>query len=268
MIMIDLSLLKEQITPYIKEAGARIRDTHSSPIHEKAGHFNFVTDADVANQEYLREKLSAALPQACFFAEEQENAALTDEYTWVVDPIDGTLNFMLNRHFSCVSIGLLYEKQPVLGMVYNPFTDELFSAIRGQGAFCNDKPIHASNAQFNKSLTTLGTAPYNAELFEATVYCIHEFLTLGGDIRRTGSAALDLTDVACGRTDTFVELILSPWDFSAGALIVTEAGGVFDMPYNKNGIDFGKPAAILASNQNCYKNALDIVLKAKELIEE
>lgn len=267
MIMIDLSLLKEQITPYIKEAGARIRDTHSSPIHEKAGHFNFVTDADVANQEFLREKLSALLPQACFFAEEQENAALTDEYTWIVDPIDGTLNFMLNRHFSCVSIGLTHNRVPVLGMVYNPFTDELFSAIKGQGAFCNETPIHVSSSRFEKSLTTLGTAPYNAELFDATIYCIREFLTRGGDIRRTGSAALDLCDVASARTDTFVELILSPWDFAAGALIVMEAGGVFDMPYSENGIDFGKPTAIFASNQPCREKALEIVMKAKELIK-
>lgn len=266
--MTDLTLLKAQITPIIKEAGARIRDTHSSPVHEKEGHFNFVTDTDVAIQEFLRGKLSAILPQSCFFAEEQENTALTDAYTWVVDPIDGTLNFMRNRHFSCVSIGLLYEKQPVLGMIYNPFTDELFSAIKGKGAFCNDKPIHVSDAHFEKSLTTLGTAPYNEELFDATIYCINEFLTRGGDIRRTGSAALDLTDVATGRTDTFVELILSPWDFSAGALLVTEAGGVFDMPYNENGIDFGKPAAILASNQNCYEKAREVCMAAKGLIKK
>ena len=103
--MIDLSLLKEQITPVIKQAGARIRDTHSSPIHEKAGHFNFVTDADVANQEFLREKLSALLPQACFFAEEQENAALTDEYTWIVDPIDGTQSFVKHHPYFGIYAG-------------------------------------------------------------------------------------------------------------------------------------------------------------------
>lgn len=266
--MTDLTLLKTQITPYIKEAGARIRDTHSSPVHEKEGHYNFVTDADVANQEFLREKLSALLPEACFFAEEQENAELTNEYTWVVDPIDGTLNFMRNRHFSCVSIGLLYNKQPVLGMVYNPFTDELFSAIRGEGAYCNGTPLHVTKNCFEKALTTIGTAPYNAELHQATIYCMGEFLTRGGDIRRTGSAALDLCDVACGRTDVFVELILSPWDFSAGALIVTEAGGVFEMPYNENGIFFGKPAAIFASNHAAHDKALEIVMQAKGLIKK
>jgi len=266
--MVNLSLLKEQITPFIKQAGARIRDTHSSPVHEKTGHYNFVTDADVANQEFLREKLSSLLPQACFFAEEQENAALTDEYTWIVDPIDGTLNFMLNRHFSCVSIGLTRNRVPVLGLVYNPFTDELFSAIKGEGAFCNDLPIHVSSSRFEKSLTTIGTAPYNAELHEATVHLFKEYLTRGGDVRRTGSAALDLCDVACARTDTFVELILSPWDFAAGALIVMEAGGIFDMPYNENGIDFGKPAAIFASNHPCHDQALEIVMKAKELIKK
>ena len=266
--MIDLHFIKAAVTPVIRQAGQRIRTTHSSPVHEKAGHYNFVTDTDVAIQEYLRGELSIILPAARFFAEEQENAALTEDYTWVVDPIDGTLNFMLNRHFSCVSIALLKEKTPALGMIYNPFTDELFTAIKDEGAFCNDAPIHVSESRFEKSLTTLGTAPYNAELHEATVYCMHEFLTKGGDIRRTGSAALDLTDVAAGRTDTFVELILSPWDFAAGALLVTEAGGCFDMPYNENGIDFGKPAAIFASNPFTREKALEIVQKAKELIKE
>lgn len=266
--MIDLSLLKSKVTPVIKEAGTRIRNTVASPVHEKAGHYNFVTDTDVAIQEFLRTELMQLLPDARFFAEEQENASLTNDFTWVVDPIDGTLNFMRERHFSCVSIALLKDRTPVMGLVYNPFTDELFSAIKGCGAFCNDKPIHVAENVFEKSLTTIGTSPYNAELHKATVYCLEKFLTQGGDIRRTGSAALDLSDVASGRTDSFVELILSPWDFAAGALLVTEAGGIFDMPYNENGIDFGKPACIFASSKTTYQKALEIVMKAKELIEE
>lgn len=265
--MIDLALLKSQVAPIIKEAGARIRNTFASPVHEKSGHYNFVTDTDVAIQEFLRKELKDLLPDSCFFAEEQENAALTGDFTWVVDPIDGTLNFMRERHFSCVSIALLKDRIPVLGLVYNPFTDELFSAIKGCGAFCNDKPLHVADNPFERALTTLGTSPYYGELHKATVYCIDQFLAQGGDIRRTGSAALDLSDVASGRTDIFVELILSPWDFAAGALIVTEAGGIFEMPYNENGLDFSKPACIFASNQTCYRKALDIVMQAKELIE-
>lgn len=265
--MIDLHVIKANVTPAILEAGERIRTTVASPVHEKPGHYNYFTDTDVAVQEFLRGELAKVLPEARFFAEEQENAALTDDYTWVVDPIDGTLNFMRNRHFSSVSVALLKDKTPVLGMVFNPYTNELFSAIKGEGAYCNDTRLHVSSTHFEESLTTIGTAPYNAELHEATVYCIHEFLTHGGDIRRTGSAALDLSDVAAGRTDTFVELILSPWDFAAGALIVTESGGCFDMPYNENGIDFGKPAAIFASNPFTHEKALEIIRKAKELIK-
>ena len=265
--MENLSLIKEKLTPVIKEAGIRIKNTVASPVHEKAGHYNFVTDTDVAIQEFLRKELMVILPDSCFFAEEQENASLTDDFTWVVDPIDGTLNFMRERHFSCVSIGLLKDREPVLGMVYNPYTDELFSAIKGNGAFCNEKPIHVTDNHFEKALITLGTAPYNAELHRATIYCIEKCLTTGGDIRRTGSAALDLSDVASGRTDAFIELILSPWDFAAGALLVREAGGIFELPYNENGIDFGKPACIFASNINSHDRALEIIMQAKELIE-
>lgn len=265
--MHDLKQVKQMLLPVIREAGTRIKETSASPVHEKAGHYNFVTDTDVAVQEFLRQELKSVLPDARFFAEEQENASLTDDYTWVVDPIDGTINFMHNRHFSCVSIALLKDKEPVLGMIFNPYADELFFAIKGEGAFCNDVPIHVSSNTFEKALTTLGTCPYNAELHQATVYCLEKFLTLGGDIRRTGSAALDLCDLASGRSDVFVELVLSPWDFAAGALLVREAGGVFDMPYNDNGIDFGKPGCIFTCNPVCHERALDIVMKAKELIK-
>ena len=120
---------------------------------------------------------------------------------------------------------------------------------------------------FDKALTAIGTAPYYAELAEATSYCFHQFLTQGGDIRRVGSAAIDCCDVACGRSDIFCELRLSPWDFAAGALLIMEAGGSFMMPYEPE-IDFGKPACILAANPACRKDALRIVQEAKKLIKQ
>ena len=193
---------------------------------------------------------------------------MTDAYTWVVDPLDGTYNFIRSRGCSCVSIGLLKDKRPVLGLVYQPYTDELYSAIRGEGAFLNDQPIHVTHNPLEKALTAIGTAPYYAELADATCYCLHEFLTRGGDIRRVGSAAIDCCDVACGRADIFCELELSPWDFAAGALLIEEAGGVFMMPYNEGErVDFSRPAAILATNAECRDAALAIVRKARELIK-
>lgn len=264
--MIDLHQLLTKTSALIKEAGERIKSTSVSPAHEKWGHYNFVTETDVAVQEFLREGLTVLLPGCRFFAEEQENDALTNDYTWVVDPVDGTYNFIRCRYASCVSIGLMKDKEPVLGLIFQPYTDELYTASKGEGAFLNGKAIHVTDQPFEKSLVAIGTSPYYAELANATAYCFHQFLTCGGDIRRVGSAALDCCDLAAGRADIFCELKLSPWDFAAGALLIREAGGVFEMPYNEH-IDFGKPACILAANPQCISRAREIVLKAKEYIK-
>ena len=265
--MVNLQEIQDRVALYIREAGARILHVSKTMVHEKSGHYNFVTETDVAIQEYLRTELTRLIPDCRFFAEEQENEGLTDDYTWVVDPIDGTMNFILHRHASCISIALLKDRVPVLGMVYQPYWDELYTAIRGEGAYLNGVPIHVSDRPFDKALTAIGTAPYYAELAEATSYCFHQFLTQGGDIRRVGSAAIDCCDVACGRSDIFCELRLSPWDFAAGALLIMEAGGSFMMPYEPE-IDFGKPACILAANPACQKDALRIVQEAKKLIKQ
>ena len=263
--MIDPYNVLERASAHIREAGARVAHVSKASIHEKNGHCNYVTETDIAVEEYLKSELPPIVPGSCFFAEEQENEALTDAYTWMVDPIDGTTNFIMGRHASCVSVALLRHRIPVLSIIYQPYLDELFTAVRGHGAFLNGRPIHVSDQPFPKALTALGTSPYYAELAHATAYCFERFLTKGGDIRRVGSAALDCCDIACGRADIYFELRLSPWDYAAGALLVTEAGGKFEMPYEQN-IDFGKSACVLASNPLCYDDALKILQDAKPLI--
>ena len=113
----------------------------------------------------------------------------------------------------------------------------------------HERPAHPCPTEnaFDNALIAFGTSPYYAHLAAATAYCFHQFLTRSGDLRRVGSAALDCCDLACGRADVFFELLLSPWDFAAGALLIEEAGGVFTMPYEAE-TDFGKPACILAAN--------------------
>ncbi len=263
--MTDLHSVLSRCVPLIREAGARIAHVSETSVHEKAGHCNYVTETDVAIEEYLKVELLRSLPGSRFFAEEQENEQLTDAYTWVVDPIDGTMNFIAGRRASCVSVALLHEKKPVLSMIYQPFADELFTAIRGEGALLNGRPIRVSDKPFEKALTDMGTAPYYAELAHATAFCFERFLTLGNDIRRVGSAALDCCDIACGRADIFFELRLSPWDYAAGALLITEAGGEFRMPWETE-TDFGKPACILAANPRCIEQALRVLEEAKRYL--
>ena len=264
--MIDLYSVLERASAHVREAGARILHVSKTAVQEKSGHYNYVTETDIAIEAYLKTELLQIVPGSRFFAEEQENAALADAYTWMVDPIDGTMNFIMHRHASCVSVALLKDKVPVLSMIYQPYLDEMFTAVRGQGAFLNGRPIHASSRPFDKALTDLGSTPYYAEYASATAYCFEQFLTQGGDIRRVGSAALDCCDIACGRADIYFELKLSPWDYAAGALLITEAGGKFAMPYEEK-IDFGKAACILAANPLCYEKALKIIRDAKPLIK-
>ncbi|MBQ9197958.1 MAG: inositol monophosphatase [Clostridia bacterium] len=220
-------IMLNAIADAAREAGAIVLRAHDAAVHQKEGHFNFVTDADVAVQNYLKTALLQALPEARFFSEEQENEPLTDAPTFVVDPIDGTLNFMRNRRASAVSIGLLKNKAPVMAAVYNPYADEMFTAEQGKGAFCNGKPIHVSASLPENALVAMGTSPYDPELAAKSMAFARDFLLRAGDIRRVGAAALDLADVACGRADVYYELRIRPWDAAAGSLLVTEAGGRF-----------------------------------------
>ncbi len=250
--------LLNQIAACARQAGEIILNSHKSSVHAKEGHFNYVTDIDVKVQDFLRSSLLSLLPQASFYAEEQENGLFPEGLVFVVDPIDGTINFMRNRKCSVVSIGLLNNKEAVMGVVYNPYSDEMYTAEKGEGAFCNGERIHVSSTEITDALVSVGTTPYNAEFSVEGMRIASDFLRVSGDLRRTGSAAQDLCDVASGRTDIYYELQLSPWDYAAGSIIVQEAGGVFvsighDRPY------FDSVCGVLACNRECEKVARQIM---------
>ncbi len=192
-----------------REAGRMMLDRQEAAIHRKEGHYNFVTERDLQIQEFLRERLASLLPGSRFFSEEQDNEGLTNEPTWMVDPIDGTINFMRDRGFSCVSVALLKDREPCLGMVYDPYRGEVFSAQLGQGALLNGQPTQVSQEPFHRGLLTMGTSPYAPRLADISMKAAHLMLKQGGDLRRSGSAALDLCWVACGRTELYYELALS-----------------------------------------------------------
>ncbi|MBR5108706.1 MAG: inositol monophosphatase [Clostridia bacterium] len=247
-----------RILELAREAGRIMLKYRAAAAHQKEGHFNFVTDADVAVQAFLKKELLSLLPSSRFFAEEQDNEPLGDAPTFVVDPIDGTLNFMRGRNMSAVSIGLLEHRQPVLGVICNPYADEVFSAEAGKGAWLNGRKITVSSTPFDKTMVCFGTSPYDADLVSRSMDAARQFLLRAGDLRRSGSAAIDLCDVACGRADIFFELRLRPWDVAAGSLIVREAGGAFvslghDRPY------YDDACGILACNQSCEAFAREIL---------
>ena len=240
--------MREKLMQIAREAGNLFSARSLSEIEQKEGHANFVTNIDREVEEYLQQSLLSLLPGSRIIGEEKENEALTDVPTWIVDPVDGTTNLIHDYRCSAVSVALCENRKPVVGLVWQPYMKEMFYAEAGRGATLNGAPIHVSEHPFDRALIAFGTAPYHAELAEKSMKLALVFLRSCADIRRSGSAAVDLAWLACGRHDAFFELNLKPWDYAAGSLIVREAGGVFRMPLDPGEIRYDRPAAVLASS--------------------
>ncbi len=220
--------LINEVCSLVKDCGKVIlgADREKMAIDTK-GVADLVTEYDTRIQEQLAVGLKKIMPEAKFIGEEGSSDELTDDsYAFIVDPIDGTTNFIKDYHMSAISVALLKGREAVAGVVYNPYLDEIFYAIKGQGAFCNGKRISVSSQPMSNALVLFGTSPYKKELFKKTTEILAEYFYEALDIRRCGSAALDLCSVACGRAELYFELQVSPWDFAAGKLLVEEAGGV------------------------------------------
>jgi myo-inositol-1(or 4)-monophosphatase len=252
-----------QVEAVIHNSAKILRGLKILNVTTKEGHANFVTDADKRIQEYLGEELTRILPGSTVFGEEKENNALGEEPTWVVDPIDGTLNYMHGLGHSAISVALAEGRSLRLAAIYNPYRDEMFTAQAGHGARLNGEIIRCSETPFERSLVFYGTSPYDQRLVRATFSAAESLMLKTADLRRMGSAALDLAYIACGRADVFFEYSLSPWDYAAGALLVKEAGGEFKLLGMDNSVlDFSKPAAVFASNKPCHGPALEIIQAA------
>jgi len=240
----------EPICDLVRECGLFIKSVDRShiDIDAKDGHANFVTNYDRKVQERLREGLAEIAPDAHFIGEEGTTQPFSPEGRFfIVDPIDGTMNFIKDYHVSSISVALIADGAAELGVVYNPYLDEMFCARRGGGAFCNGRPIHVSSAPLERALVLFGTSPYREELGKRSFELAYEYFKAAADVRRSGSAALDLCSVAAGRADLYFELHLSPWDHAAGALIVAEAGGIVS-DIDGGELSYERPCSIVARN--------------------
>lgn len=241
----------EQIISIVRQAGEIVLSAHDvwSQTHEKSSAADLVTEYDLAVERFLKEKLPPLMPGSLFFGEEEkENADPLTGWVFIVDPIDGTTNFVRGLKQSAISVALAHDGAVEYGVVYDPYKDEMFSAKRGGGAFLNGRPIHVSERPLSEGVFGMGTAIYDRQFLAPTMRVTEQLFRRSCDFRRLGAAALDLCNVACGRLDLFFEYSLSPWDHAAGGLIITEAGGVISTLEGAP-MDYASRCSVWASNQ-------------------
>ena len=189
--------------------------------------FDYVTDVDRRSEDLIVEIIQDHFHNHHILAEERSEVNLPSGPTWVIDPLDGTTNFIHGFPFVAISIALMVKAQVVLGMIYDPLRRELFRTRRCQGAFLNDVPIHLRHAaNLDDALMATGFPCRERHLIDPYIETFRSVLREVTGVRRAGAAALDLAYLACGRVDGFWEMGLSPWDIAAGSLLVEEAGGV------------------------------------------
>jgi myo-inositol-1(or 4)-monophosphatase len=220
--------LKEVLLEAIKESGAIIQQYFQGQftVESKEGINNLVTEVDKLSEEKIIGIIKKYCPTHSIISEESGEEKQDSEYQWIIDPIDGTVNFAHGIPICCVSIGLKKGDDLIYGSVYNPMMNELFFAEKGKGSTLNGMPISVSKkSDFRKACLVTGF-PYKwPDLQEHPIKVFERFVLEGLPVRRLGSAAIDLCWVACGRFDGFWEYNLSSWDVAAGYLIVEEAGG-------------------------------------------
>ncbi len=223
------------------------------------GKRDIVTKADFEAEKIIKETILKAFPSHEILAEETPRGYELADFLWVVDPLDGTVNFAHNYPHFCVSIALKKKEQTILGVIFDPVLNELFTAEKGKGAFLNGNKISVSqNSELIRILLNTGFSYNRGEKMEFTLNAVRRLLYKIKDIRRSGSAALDLAYIACGRVDAYLEYHLKPWDLCAGALLVQEAGGKVSDPDSETEL---KPLPIdcFASNSLVHEALLKII---------
>ncbi len=261
--MEELNRITETAASAAREAGkyALRRIDDLGKIEHKEGFNNLVTDVDRTCEEIIIGRINKAFPSHSILAEESGEHASGGVFKWVIDPLDGTTNYTHGFPFFCMSIGVMSGGSIIVGVVYDPTRDELFTAEQGKGAFLNGNRIKVSRSEaVQDSLIATGFA-YNVEGKIANVDRFKVMLQKAQAVRRAGSAVIDLCYVACGRFDGFWESGLAPWDTAAGLLIVKEAGGTVTTLKGDRFDIFKKE--ILATNGRIHKEMLNLLIRGR-----
>jgi myo-inositol-1(or 4)-monophosphatase len=256
----DLEKLTLAVCEIARQAGAYIkgeREKFSLESVERKHAHDYVSYVDKGSEQLIVAALKELLPDAGFITEEGLAGHSAEQLLWVVDPLDGTTNFIHQYAPYAVSIALLEGKEILIGVVYEICADECFYAWKGGGAYIDGKPLHVSSQKIQDALLCL-QLPYNSDAYKPTIKrLIDAFYGNVGSIRMCGSAAMALCYVAAGRLDGYAEQYIGQWDFMAGSLIVMEAGGTVT-DYSGSS-DFTQGNSVIATNGIIQNNLLDVV---------
>ncbi len=258
----ELKNICNQVVQIARETGDFIKEMRASGdlSVEVKGRNDFVTRVDKLSEERIVEALKDLIPGAGFIVEENSVSEKGEEYNWIVDPIDGTTNFIHGVMPYAISIGLEYKKEMVLGVVFEAGLNECFYAWKGGGAWLDGKKISVSDSKYvSDSLIATGFPYNNFTKMEQFMETMDYFMKNSHGVRRLGSAATDLVYVACGRYDAFYEYGLQPWDVAAGIIIIREAGGkVCDF---SGGSDFLFSGEIVTSANGIFDEFVGVIKK-------
>lgn len=218
-----------------------------------------VTEFDEATEALVYERLRAERPDDSIVGEEGSNHQGSTDLTWHIDPIDGTVNFVYDLPMWATSVGVLRDGEPIAGAIYVPVVGDMYSAAAGRGAFVDDDPITVSNAvDSDTALVATGFSYHVGRERQVQADRIARVLPAVRDIRRSGSAAVDLAAVAAGRVDAYFEAHINSWDIAAGVVIVREAGGVVTS-FDGSVLDVTSPAGLVAANPGLHRSVTELV---------
>lgn len=253
----DLINIKEKCRPFLIEAADFFADEDERAKIKVKSRNNFVTEVDLKVQEFLRKKLAEILPDAKFYAEEKDNEDIDlGDFLWILDPCDGTTNLIHDYKHSTISLALAKGGELLLGLVYEPHAKELFWAIRGGGAYLNDKKISVSKIpDIKSSIIGLGAGGARIGRVEETFEMIKDIFITSQGFRRIGSAALEMCYVAAGRTDGYLEEDLKLWDYAAGLLLIKEAGGLV-LNFHGEDLSLERISGVICANKILIKELL------------
>ncbi len=236
----------EELKQIAREAGKIMLESKDFGIYSKGTAANYVSDIDIKVENFLRERLFALCPDAAFIGEESSENDYGADKQWIVDPIDGTANFVRGMDMSAVSIAFAEGGAVTAGAVYNPYLDKMFYAEKGGGAYMNGERIYVSEIPLENSLFSIAMSVYKKEYAPMCFDLAERIHMQCEDIRRIGSAAIELCNLAAGKTEMFFEARLYPWDYAAASLFISEAGGYIGSM--SGGLVYDKVIPVIAAN--------------------